>query len=135
MLKYISKFSDFNEKAEALLKETITVLLESAIRVCTFEAYEDVKMELTKYLNVSFKELYDTLKKWFLVEFGKSFGVDPHLQWIDYTAEREIKVHYVNCIHSYITIQSVCSNGPKYYAQLSYIAHGQKVKVQNKLVW
>ncbi len=92
VLKYISQFSHFNEKAEALLKETITVLSESAIRVCTFEAYEAVKMELTKYLNVSFMELYDTLKKWFLDVFGKSFGADAHMQWNSYAAEREIKV-------------------------------------------
>ncbi len=97
VLKYISLFSHFNEWTEALLKETITVLLESAIRVCTFEAYEDVKMELTTYLNVSFKELYDTLKKWFLVEFGKYFGADAHniMQWNRYAAEREIKVQYI----------------------------------------
>ncbi len=77
--------------------QTIMVVLESASKVCTFEA---VKMELTKYLNESCEKLYDTLKKWFLDQFGKSFGSDKHLHWVGYTAVREIKVQ----LCSYITI-------------------------------
>ncbi len=75
-----------------MLRQTIMVVLESASEVHTFEAYEAVKMELTKYLNESFKELYDTLKKWFLDQFGKSFGTDKYRQWDCYAAVREIKV-------------------------------------------
>ncbi len=81
LLQLVLKCIHLNEKTEALLKENITSVLESAGRVCTFEAHEDVKMELTKYFRVSFEEL----EKWFVNKFGKSFGADE-------TAEREIKV-------------------------------------------
>ncbi len=77
--------------------QTIMVVLESTSEVHTFEAYEDVKKELTKY---SCKKLYDTLKKRFLDQFGKSFGSDKHLHWVGYTAVKEIKVQ----LCSYITI-------------------------------
>ena len=93
VLKYISQFSYFNEKAEALLKDTIIVILKSASRVCTFEAQcEDFKVELTKY----FFGIYKELKKWFLNKFGKYFGADAHIQWSSYTTEREIKVQLLH---------------------------------------
>ncbi len=86
MLKCISKCSYFAERVEALLKETITAILESASRVCTFKTNDAVKMELIKCLNEGF---FVTLKEWFLNKFGKSFGA---YEGEDYT---EIKVHAI----------------------------------------
>ncbi len=71
--------------AVALLKETITAVLESAGRVCTFKAHEDVKEELYSYFN---SELHRTLKEWFLNCFKKSFKV---YRW-NYQAVSEIEV-------------------------------------------
>ncbi len=87
----ISKFH-LNERAEAFLKETITVVLESARRVCTFKAHESVKMELNRCFKASSNELHLTLKKWFSDCFNRSFGVDGRIQWNDDVAVREIKV-------------------------------------------
>ncbi len=97
VLKCITKFY-LEEKAEALLKETITVILESAGRVCTFEAHKDVKKELNGYFNTSCNELHYTLKKWFSNCFNKSFEVYGRRQWNYNVAVREMKVSmvYVN---------------------------------------
>ncbi len=81
----------FDERNEALLEETITAILESASRVCTFEANEDVKKDLYSYFTASYNELYNTLKKWFF-NLKKSFGVNHDRQWNDDVAAREIKV-------------------------------------------
>ncbi len=88
MLICISKFSH-NRSADALLKETITVVLESARRVYTFKAYEEVKKELCSYFNESCNKLHLTLKNWFFNCFNRSFG---HIQWNEYLAVREIEV-------------------------------------------
>ena len=94
VLKCITKFY-LNENAVALLKETITAILESAGRVCTFKAHEDVKEELYSYFN---SELHRTLKEWFLNCFKKSFEVYGQRQWNYYVTLGEIKVSmvYVN---------------------------------------
>ena len=77
----------------ALLKETITAVHESARRVCTFKAHEDVKKELHRYFTeYCSNELYHTLEKWFSDCFNESFGVDGHIQWNDDVAVGEIKV-------------------------------------------
>ncbi len=74
----------------ALLKETITVVLESARRVCTSEAHEEVKKELYRcFFNASCIKL---LEKWFSDCFNKLFGVDRHMEWNDDVAVGEIKV-------------------------------------------
>ncbi len=88
VLKCITKFYS-NEKAEELLKETITVVLESAGRVCTFETHEDVKQELYRYFNASCNELHHILKNWFL---NRSFEVYGQRQWNYRVAVGEIKV-------------------------------------------
>ena len=95
VLKCVTKFC-YNERVDGLLKETITVVLESARRVCTFEAHEEVKKELYRYFNASCNKLNLTLKKWFLDCFNRSFGVYRHTQWNDHVAVREIKVVYIS---------------------------------------
>ncbi len=93
VLKCIKKqYYNFIEETTSLLKETITAVLESASRVCTFEAHEDVKKELYRYFTESCNELHHTLEKWFLDCFNRSFGVSGHMQWNDHVAVREIKV-------------------------------------------
>ncbi len=76
MLECIKK-KYYVEETMALLKETITAVLESASRVCTFEAHEDVKKELCSYFNES-SELYIGVDKYFMDCFGRSFGCKEH---------------------------------------------------------
>ncbi len=91
VLSCISKLH-IDERAKALLKETITVILESASKVCTFEAHEDVKKELYRYFTESCDKLHLTLKNWFVICFNESFGVSGRNHWDDHVAVREIEV-------------------------------------------
>ena len=82
------------------LKEFITAVLESARRVYTFEADDEVvKQDLHEFAEKSFAKLYDMLKQWFRENIGESIGsytgYDSRSTWYGSRVEKEIKVAIV----------------------------------------
>ncbi len=76
----------------SLLKETITAVLESASRICTFKIHEEVKKELRSYFNESCNELHRAVSDYFVDCFDRSFGVYGRKQWNEREAVRETEV-------------------------------------------